>query len=344
MPVLPGVHISELRVWKGSRMKDQYQRTIDYLRVSVTDRCNFRCRYCMPEEGAAPVSHSEILSYEEILRICAAAAKAGIKKVKITGGEPLVRKGVCGLVGALWDIDGIEAVTITTNGALLEQYIPGLVKASVSAINISLDTLDEERFRRITRCGSLDQVQKGFQKAVETGIPVKINCVPMRGFNEDEITGIAALAGRYPVMVRFIEMMPIGMGAGYRAVYQDEIRARLEREYGEMTPVCGTFGNGPATYYEVPGFCGKIGFISALSHEFCGTCNRVRLTADGILKLCLNYQSDVDLKRVIRGGAPDAALEQIFCRAVYKKPGRHGFEAAAGQGGRETRKMSGIGG
>ncbi|MGF0033958.1 GTP 3',8-cyclase MoaA [Bariatricus sp. SGI.154] len=325
-------------------MKDQYQRTIDYIRISVTDRCNFRCRYCMPEEGVESICHTEIMTYEEILRLVRLAAGLGIKKVKITGGEPLVRRGVCGLIGEISRMPGIESVTITTNGALLEQYLTELVQAGVTGINISLDTLNRERFRYITRRDDYDKVQAGLKQAVATGIPTKINCVPMRGFNEDELADIAALAKHDPVAVRFIEMMPIGMGVEKAGIYQDEIRKGLESRYGTMLPIEEMLGNGPAKYYQIPGFQGKIGFISAISHEFCEGCNRVRLTADGILKPCLNYESHINLKQEMRNGIDDWELEKILKDAIYAKPRCHSFGDQTKKEIQEKRKMAGIGG
>ena len=325
-------------------LKDQFGRNIDYIRVSVTDRCNFRCRYCMPEEGVASVCHEEILTYEEILRLLRIAVRLGIKKVKVTGGEPLVRKGVCSFIGEIRKMPGIESVTLTTNGALLRQYLPELKAAGVSGINISLDTLKKEKFSLITRRDCFAQVWEGIQEAVKTEIPVKINCVPMRGVNEEELTDIAALAKRDPVTVRFIEMMPVGEGAEFSAVPQEEIKDMLEQAYGDMKKTQELLGNGPAEYYELPGFRGKVGFISAISHTFCSTCNRVRLTADGILKPCLSYESHVDLKSVIRQGAGDSELEQLMQGSIYAKPECHGFGERKKEGVQEKRRMVDIGG
>lgn len=324
-------------------MKDQYQRTIDYLRISVTDRCNFRCRYCMPEEGVKSICRSEILTYEEILRLCGIAANIGIRKIKITGGEPLVREGVCTLIREIRKIQGIDSVTITTNGSLLEECLPELLEAGISGINISLDTLEKEKFGRITRSNDFDRVWNGFRQALKAKIPVKINCVPMRGVNEDEIADIAALAKEEPVIVRFIEMMPVGMGV-QDGIRQDEIRGILEAAYTAMLPVKEILGNGPASYYKLPGFLGRVGFISAMSHEFCGECSRIRLTADGILKPCLNYESHIDLKKGMREGMGDRELEQMFARGISNKPKCHTFAEPGEHDMREKRLMSGIGG
>lgn len=304
----------------GFMMKDQYQRNIDYLRISVTDRCNFRCRYCMPEEGIEPVCRREILTYEEILRLCRIAVKTGIRKIKITGGEPLVRRDVCALIRGIRDIPGVDSVTITTNGFLLADVLPELLEAGISGINISLDTLDRAKFSRITGRDAFHRVWDGFRRAVEARIPVKINCVPMRGVNGEELAELAALAKDVPVAVRFIEMMPVGMGAGHAGIPQDEVRRLLEAKYGAMVPVNEALGNGPARYYKLSGFVGRVGFISAMSHAFCGECNRIRLTADGILKPCLNFAGDIDLKKGMREGMQDHELEQMFREGIAKSP------------------------
>ena len=326
------------------RVEDQYQRKIDYVRISVTDRCNFRCKYCMPEEGVESIAHSEIMTYEEILRFIRIAVRIGIKKVKITGGEPLVRKGVCGLMKELRETSGIESVTLTTNGVLLGRYLPELKEAGISGINISLDTLCPKRFRQITRRDGFSHVWKGIENAVLAEIPVKINCVPMRGFNEDEIPALAALAKDSPVSVRFIEMMPVGLGKEYTGIFQEELMKMLEAEYGVMEPDENPAGNGPAKYYRLTGFRGRVGFISAVSHRFCENCNRIRLTADGILKPCLNYESKVNIKGTMRGGANDAELEKLLKDSIYAKPRCHGFTSEVKEGVTEKRKMAGIGG
>lgn len=325
-------------------MLDQYNRNIEYLRISVTDRCNYRCLYCMPKNGVKPISHEEILSYEEILRLVEIAAKIGISKVKITGGEPLVRRDVCNLIRNINKIKGIESVTITTNGALLEDYVNELKEAGISAINVSLDTLNPEKFQEITRCGNLEKVLYGITKAYDAGLPVKINCVPMAGLNEDAFLEIAKLAKDRNISVRFIEMMPIGLGDGEKRIAESQIIKELESAFGTLTQTNDSLGNGPAKYYCLDGFEGHIGFISAMSHEFCSECNRVRLTSDGILKPCLNYESHLDLKKYLRNGTSDKELEDIFREGIYRKPARHGFENQRIEDVHEKRNMSGIGG
>lgn len=321
-------------------MKDQYNREIDYLRVSVTDRCNLRCVYCMPEEGVEPVAHEEILSYEEILRVCRCAAKLGFWRVKLTGGEPLVRRGVAGLAREIKAISGIRQVTMTTNGVLLGDYAEELAAAGLDAVNVSLDTLDPEAFHRITRRGELSRVLDSIDRALAAGLRVKLNCVPTRG--NDEAERLAALAKDRPIDVRFIELMPVGEGDPSEGVPADEIRARLAAAYGPLTEYPGEWGNGPASYCDIPGFAGKIGFISAMSHRFCGGCNRVRLTATGFLKLCLHFDEGTDLRGLLRGGADDAALTEAVRAAVWGKPAHHLFGETAAHV--EQRKMVQIGG
>lgn len=342
MSVLSCLYLPELWIWKI--MKDQYQRTIDYIRISVTDRCNLRCRYCMPEEGVDSLAHTEIMTYEEILRFCTIAVNLGIKKVKITGGEPLVRKGVCNLIHEIRKIPGIESVTVTTNGILLAQYLPELKAAGISGINISLDTLNKEKFYQITRRDHFLEVQEGIRQAAASGIPVKLNCVPMKGFNEEELPDIAGLAKDQPMTVRFIEMMPIGEGVEFQGILQDDMLEILERRFGKPMPVFESLGNGPANYYQLPGLKGKIGFISAVSHQFCSSCNRVRLTADGIFKPCLNYEGHLDIKCAMRKGISDEALEMLLREGIYTKPRCHLFGEKNDGVIHEKRRMSEIGG
>lgn len=324
-------------------MFDQYKRKIDYLRISVTDKCNFRCVYCMPKEGVSQLCHQDILTFEEIVSICKCAVKLGIHKIKITGGEPLLRKDLEQLIRMIHDIEGIHQITMTTNGYYLEERVEALKEAGITGINISIDTLDEQIFENITRSEGLQKVICSLRKAVSLQIPsVKVNCVPMKQ-NAKEIWKIAALAKKFPVHVRFIEMMPIGLGGLYRGAYQDELLGRLERIYGTATPCRERLGNGPASYYSFSGFQGKIGFISAMSHEFCETCNRIRITADGYLKPCLNYNSRWNLRDVIRSGASEKQLTEYMYQAIFYKPLRHGFLELEGCE-KEARKMAGIGG
>lgn len=308
-------------------MQDEFQRKIEYIRISVTDRCNFRCTYCMPEEGVPSLAHDEILTFEEIERLCKIFASIGIRKVKITGGEPLVRKGVVHLIESLKQIDGIDAVTMTSNGSLLKEHLAELKTAGLDGINISLDSLNKERFATLTRRDELANVLQALGAAVDIGIPsVKINCVPMRGVNEDELVQIAALAKGQPIIVRFIELMPMGIGKSDEGMKEDEIRKILEQTYGKLDVVDKPLGNGPAHYFHPEGFKGYIGFISAISHKFCGTCNRIRLTSDGRLKPCLQYAGQLDLRALLRSGASDEEVLTQIKQSIASKPECHQFE------------------
>lgn len=323
-------------------MLDLQNRGIDYLRVSVTDRCNLRCVYCMPEEGVAPVEHDEILTYEEIIRICECASQLGIRKIKLTGGEPLVRRGFPSLVRALKELPLIEQVTLTTNGVLLGDFLDELVEAGLDAVNISLDTLDEERYEVLTRRVGLNRAAASVFAALEKNIKVKINTVPIRELNSGGFRDIVLLAKNNPIDVRFIELMPIGYGKQLTPVKSEEIKREIQEHFGTLIPFDGVRGNGPAVYYSLAGFQGKIGFINAVSHEFCGTCNRVRLTANGFLKLCLNHNTGISLKEPLRAGADNEELIGLMDTAIRNKPLRHDFGRENTD--TETKAMSQIGG
>ncbi len=325
-------------------MIDGYGRCIDYIRISVTDRCNLRCVYCMPEAGVPSVSHKEILSFDEIRHLAEIFAKLGIRKIKLTGGEPLVRKDLSKLVKFLKETPGIEKVTITTNGVLLAEQMEALAAAGIDGINLSLDALDPEVFETITRRRELERVMAGFQAALSyPEIPLKINCVPL-GRKGQNIEELAELARRYPIHVRFIEMMPVGLGKQFSPVSEEQILERLSRRFGPGEPFEERLGNGPAHYYAFPDFLGKIGFISAISHKFCRDCNRVRLTSRGFLKTCLQYETGTDLRELLRSPETD---EETLCRAVEetirRKPAEHCFGAENIEH-REEKIMSQIGG
>ncbi len=324
-------------------MMDKYGRTIDYLRISLTDRCNLRCVYCMPEEGIRQIPRTEILTDDELLRVCRCAAGLGIRKIKLTGGEPLARTGCARLAGMLKAIPGIEKVTLTTNGVLLGEQLDALLEAGVDAVNISLDTLDPELFCRITRRDGLGRVMEGLEAALaHPQLSVKLNCVPVVK-NEENFVALAGLAKKYPLHVRFIEMMPIGCGKQFPFQGEESIKAVLEKAYGPMLPVAERFGNGPCHYYRIEGFQGKIGFISAMTHKFCSQCNRVRLTAEGYLKGCLQFQKGRDLRELLRGGGSDEELTETIADVIWNKPVSHNFyEAQTDQD--EVRAMSQIGG
>ena len=310
-------------------MRDGCGRAIDYLRISVTDRCNLRCLYCMPENGVPSLSHEDILSYEEITELCQVAAGLGITKLKLTGGEPLLRKDLASLIARLKAVEGIRSVTLTTNGILLKSQLPGLLDAGLDGVNISLDTLDSSKYTQITRRGRVEDALSGLFAALDAlpRLRVKVNCVPYFSDREN-LTAMAGLARKYPVHVRFIEMMPIGLGRRCGLCREQEVIEVLTKAYGPMTFCDAALGNGPCHYYSIDGFLGKIGFISAISHKFCSSCNRVRLSADGYLKACLQYDTGVSLKALLREGAPREALASAMKSVIYNKPVSHHFEGA----------------
>jgi len=324
-------------------MIDAQGRTIDYVRISVTDRCNLRCVYCMPEKGIPMATHEDLLSFEEIERLCTILADVGIKKVKLTGGEPLVRKDFVELVRKIKDIHGIEKVTLTTNGVLLEDQMDALAAAGINGINISLDTLNRKTFAEITRRDVFSQVYKGIQKALTyPEISVKLNCLPL-GLEEQNLEEIAELAKDNKVHVRFIEVMPIGQGKNYKFLSETEIIEMLEKKFGKMVPFGEVLGHGPGHYYSIEGFQGKIGFISAISHKFCGSCNRIRLTAEGYLKSCLQYDTGRDLRFLLRNGATDEEIKEAIVQGIEEKPIEHIFLSGHSDQ-EENHTMSQIGG
>ena len=323
-------------------MLDQYGRKIDYLRISVTDRCNLRCRYCMPEPMAA-VRHEDILRYEEILRICRAAAKLGITKFKVTGGEPLVRAGCTEFIAALKKQPGTEQVTLTTNGLLLEKNLDALTAAGLDGVNISLDTTDNVRFRSITGYtgDGADTLLRVLKACCANGLHAKINAVLLEE-TEADAPALAAIAAKLPVDVRFIELMPIGFGTAMKRVSPEDILAALKERWPDLTTTDEKRGNGPAHYYKSAALLGRIGFIDAVSHKFCAECNRVRLTSTGRLKPCLCYADSADLRALIRGGCTDDELKEALRAAVYAKPRAHCFGTDAAV--TEKHMMSQIGG
>ena len=325
-------------------MKDQYQRNIDYMRVSVTDRCNLRCRYCMPKDIEL-LPMEEILSFEEILEIVRQAASLGIRKIKITGGEPLVRKNCTGLIAKIRETEGIEKVTLTTNGILLPEYIEDLKAAGIDGINISLDTLRKDRFQEITGFDALDQVLAGIDASLNAGIRTKINTVLQKGVNDGEWQDLMLLAKDRPLDVRFIEMMPIGYGAVSTGVSDIELRSKIRELYPGTEEDHTVHGNGPAVYVRIPGFCGGVGFIAAINEKFCKDCNRIRLTSAGRIKPCLCYGDSFDLREILRtkeGPERDALLKETLQKAITYKPKEHCFEAKSSV--TEKKKMSQIGG
>lgn len=323
-------------------MLDQYRRKIDYLRISVTDRCNLRCRYCMPEPMAA-VRHEDILRYEEILRICRAAAELGITKFKVTGGEPLVRAGCTEFIAELKKQPGTEQVTLTTNGLLLEKNLDALASAGLDGVNISLDTTDNARFRSITGYtgDGADTLLRVLKACCANGLHTKINAVLLEE-TEADAPALAAIAEALPVDVRFIELMPIGFGTAMKRVSPEDILAALKERWPDLTTTDEKRGNGPAHYYKSAALLGRIGFIDAVSHKFCAECNRMRLTSTGRLKPCLCYADSADLRALIRGGCTDDELKEALRAAVYAKPRAHCFGTDAAV--TEKHMMSQIGG
>ncbi len=314
----------------GMSMIDSYERNINYLRVSVTDRCNLRCTYCMPKEGLSQIGHDDILRYEEIHRIVLVAAGLGITKVRITGGEPLVRKGVTDFVASLRTIPELEDISLTTNGILLESCAEKLFAAGMRRINISLDSLNAGKYARITRGGDIRSVLRGIRKVRETGFsPIKINIVAIKGVNDDEILDFARLTLENPYQIRFIELMPLGhAGIQNNGLYlsNDVVRERIEA-FGRLEPVNGRrrSSDGPAQICRLAGGVGEIGFISPVSHHFCSTCNRLRLTADGHLRSCLLSDSEADLKGPLRRGCSDGEIRERILETIAQKPERHGI-------------------
>ncbi|MGB5924771.1 MAG: GTP 3',8-cyclase MoaA [Dehalococcoidia bacterium] len=320
---------------------DPFGRSINYLRISVTDRCNLRCIYCMPPEGVPQMSHSEILSYEEIRAVVQAAAQLGISRVRLTGGEPLVRAELPELVKMLSRIEGIQELSLTTNGILLKNYALELKQAGLSRVNVSLDTLKANRFQHITRLGKLKDVLEGIEAAKEAGFqPVKINTVVMRNINDDEILDFATMTYADGWHMRFIELMPFKGVAEF--VPSNELRQHTSL-LGKLELCESITGNGPAMYYRLAGAKGTIGFISPLTElSFCSRCNRMRLTPDGKLRPCLLGEDEIDLKTPLRNNASTEELKRLILKAVASKPEHHHLEE--GNVRPAKRKMSQIGG
>lgn len=324
-------------------MLDRQGREIRYLRISVTDRCNLRCRYCMPEQGTGWLPRHEILSYEQFARLTGLLAELGIDKVRLTGGEPLVRRDLDCLVRMLRRIDGIRTIALTTNGILLAEQLPALVKAGLSEVNVSLNTLDRTQYAAIARRDGLPQALNGLRAAVETpGLAVKVNCVPI-GENDEQLVPLASLARDKDLAVRFIELMPLGLGASLLRRTERDVLKRLENAFGPACPAEDGGGAGPARYVTFPGFKGKVGFISSLSRRFCDGCSRVRLTAAGFLKTCLQYEKGIDLKPLLDTSVPDAVILEVMKGAIWEKPRGHHFDTPRTEGD-ERRNMNEIGG
>lgn len=304
---------------------DQFGRTIEYLRISVTDRCNLRCRYCMPLEGLQWLPKPEILSYEEIAEVVRQLAPLGLKRLRLTGGEPTIRPDLERLVAMLRAVPGVEDIALSTNGLRLAELAAPLRAAGLDRVNISADSLRPERVREIARRNVHFDVREVAAAAQRAGFsPIKINVVVMRGINDDEVGDFARLTLDAPVHVRFIELMPVGdlrQLTWEHVVPSDEVLSRVA-ELGALEAVEGPKGNGPAAYHRLAGAAGTVGVITPMSHTYCGSCNRVRLTADGRLRTCLFGDHEVPLRAALRAGAP---LEPLFLRALAEKPREHGL-------------------
>lgn len=327
-------------------MRDSFDREIDYIRISVTDRCNLRCRYCMPAEGIQTIPMSEILTYEEIARVCRTGVKLGIRKIRLTGGEPLARAQVPKLVSMLGSIPGIESITMTTNGILLGKYLSELKDSGLAGVNISLDTMNRELFQKITRSDALPEVMKNIQAALDAGLKVKVNTVLLpRDFFEDCVADwreMLSLAERFPIDLRFIELMPIGEGKQYYHVTGEEVLSSLRSMFPGMQKDSAVHGSGPATYYRIPGFAGSVGLILAMHGKFCHNCNRIRLSATGQIKPCLCYAETYDLRKVLRSGGSDEEIRKTLEKAVFAKPAAHCFDLLKNVS--EEHRMVSIGG
>jgi GTP 3',8-cyclase len=324
--------------------KDAFGRAMTYLRISLTDRCNFRCVYCMPALGMKFQPKEEHLTDGELLRLIRLFARTGVNKVRLTGGEPTIRPHLVDLVRGIKSFPGITEVSMTTNALLLGRLAQDLAVAGLDRVNVSIDTLDPDRFKAMTRGGRLDLVWRGIEAADEAGLrPIKLNTVVVKGQNDEEVRDLAALTLDRDWQIRFLEIMPMEGVADVHdenLVTSEETQARLEARYGPLLPV-ETDPADPARLWKIPGAAGTIGFISPVSEPFCAACNRVRLTADGKLRLCLLRPDEADLRDLLRGGADDESLERAIRAAIWRKPWGHGLA----EGERETvRGMSQIGG
>lgn len=308
-------------------MRDAYGREIHDLRISITDRCNLRCIYCMPAEGVFHEQNDRLLTFEEIVRVVQAAASLGVRKVRLTGGEPTVHPHLVELVHQLAAVPGILDVAMTTNGLRLSRLAVPLARAGLKRVNVSLDTLDAESFRRITRRGRLADVWSGIQAAEAAGLhPIKLNAVVMRGINDEDVADLAALTLKHDWDMRFIEVMPfsdVGAYAQAEFVSNEETRARIERRFGPLLAMDDGEGADPARPYRINGARGSLGFISPVGQPFCARCGRLRLTADGKLRLCLLRDDEIDLMTPLRNGADFATIQELVCTGMYNKPWGH---------------------
>ncbi|HAE91030.1 GTP 3',8-cyclase MoaA [Tissierella praeacuta] len=318
-------------------MKDSFGREINYLRISLTDRCNLRCIYCMPEKGVSKFSHEEILTLEEVYEITKVFVELGVNKIRFTGGEPLIRKGIIDLIYKVSKLDGVKDLAMTTNGILLKEYAKELKKSGLNRVNISLDTLDEEKYSLITRGGKLKNVLEGIEEAKKVGLtPIKINTVLIGGFNDDEIESFIGLTEKEDINIRFIELMPIGEAAGWakeKFISNDIILEKVK----ELIPIPREDKSSPAAYYKLPNGKGKVGIINPISCKFCANCNRVRLTSKGSLKLCLHSNREIDIKEALKSGQD---MRKLIIDSINQKEESHHLE----DGKYISRNMNQIGG
>ena len=306
-------------------MKDQFQRTIDYARISITDRCNLYCTYCRPDHEEK-LSHEEILRYEEILRLCKILTTLGIDKFKITGGEPLVRKGCVDFIHELKKMDGVNKVTLTTNAILLSRNLAKLAEAGIDGINVSLDFMDQEKYKKITGYDGYEQVMTAIKEAVHMGLNIKINAVLTNQTTMQDIQKFVDYIKDHKICIRFIEQMPLGNRQITTALSRDEIRNNLKKQGMKFHKVEQRIGNGPAVYETINGYQGMIGWIEALHGKFCDTCNRIRLTSTGGIKPCLYYEEAGNIRELLRNGSSDAEIRQVLEEMIYQKPQAHHFE------------------
>lgn len=333
-------------------MQDSLNRKINYLRISVTDNCNLKCVYCMPKEGAIYHREEEMISMEEAYKLVKIFADLGIEKVRITGGEPLLRTGVCELVKNIKSIEGIKEIGLTTNGILLHKYLDELYNSGLTTLNVSLDTINEEKYKRITRIGNVHDVVGAIKKAKKYDLKVKINSLIIQDFNEDgrsseeDINSLVEFAIENNVILRFIELMPIGYGKNLKGVSNESIKSKIQEKYELMDFNEDKLGalRGPAKYYKLNNSDVLIGFISPITHCFCETCNRVRITSDGKLKQCLYYEGNLDLKEELRKGTSEEDIKEKIIKAVILKKKQHRFLEKDKGDNSEKKDMSMIGG
>ena len=327
-------------------MRDNLNRKINYLRISITDNCNLRCIYCMPKEGAIYHNEEEMISIDEASELVQIFSELGIEKVRITGGEPLLRTGVCQLVKNISSIDSIKETGLTTNGILLHKYLDELYQNGLTTLNVSLDTINDEKYKEITRIGDVHNVIGAIKKAKKYNLEVKLNSLIIQDFNEDEIESLVEFAIENKVALRFIELMPIGYGKSLKGFKNEDIKKKIEEKYSLMDFDDNILGpsKGPAKYYKLGETDLLIGFISPISKCFCETCNRVRVTSDGKLKECLYYKGNLDLKEELRKGTSHEEIKEKIIKAVIQKKDQHKFLETDRPEDSEKKDMSMIGG